>query len=339
MNGVSRKGIIKTLFFLIIIGLVIYVFRGSIGPISAELAKTSKTVMLLICLASIVFGVIDGWNLTELVRTYDEQFPLWRGILATFYASFYRVITFGSGPTLAYMHYLGKYHIPAGESFGICTVQYVLHKLTIAIYSSLCIIFNFSFFQKYFHDYMIYLLLGYGLTLGIVAFLLLVCISAKFHQIVLYFIRKFKKNPKIRPFVVRIEDELNNLRNSTKRLLKGKLAIKIIGRNLIKFTCYYLIPYVILFQSSHLSVVNAISITSLATVLAGVIPTPAGIGSIEFIFVLFFSVIVTKYKAAKTVILYRFATYIFPFVIGGIEMIRFNIHLKKENILQKVETK
>jgi uncharacterized membrane protein YbhN (UPF0104 family) len=46
--------------------------------------------------------------------------------------------------------------------------------------------------------------------------------------------------------------------------------------------------------------------------------TPSGIGALEFVFCLLYSTIVTEEAAAAVLILYRFYTWILPFVIGAV---------------------
>ena len=50
---------------------------------------------------------------------------------------------------------------------------------------------------------------------------------------------------------------------------------------------------------------------------AAVIPTPAGIGAVELIMSNLLGVLIDLHKAAAVTVLYRVATFIFPFVVGG----------------------
>ena len=58
-------------------------------------------------------------------------------------------------------------------------------------------------------------------------------------------------------------------------------------------------------------------VTSLSQSLAGVIPTPAGIGSVEAVFTLLFRRLLPEAKALSAVLLYRFATMLLPCAIGA----------------------
>jgi hypothetical protein len=63
---------------------------------------------------------------------------------------------------------------------------------------------------------------------------------------------------------------------------------------------------------------NICAVSALMTAIAGVFPSPAGIGSTEILYTLLFVRIEGIIQAASTMLLYRFATFIFPFIIGAV---------------------
>ena len=81
-------------------------------------------------------------------------------------------------------------------------------------------------------------------------------------------------------------------------------------------TCALPISYLVL-RGDHpqLGFFLSFGLTSFAVILAGSIPTPAGIGSFEFVYLLLFSPIVGTVDAASSMLLYRFASYVWPFLI------------------------
>jgi uncharacterized protein (TIRG00374 family) len=81
---------------------------------------------------------------------------------------------------------------------------------------------------------------------------------------------------------------------------------------------WYCVPFLILFGSNEISLLDSLSITSLSVMTAAVIPTPAGIGAVELIMTNLFAVLVGVHKAGAITVLYRVATFIFPFVVGGV---------------------
>ena len=115
-----------------------------------------------------------------------------------------------------------------------------------------------------------------------------------------------------------------NLNNNTWQYInekmnhEGKLIASIVAKNLLKFAFCYGIPFVILYREYGLTLLQSWAVTSLAFMLAAVIPSPAGIGSSEFVFTALFTVLVGTGEAGSAALLYRFATFVLPFVIGGV---------------------
>lgn len=94
--------------------------------------------------------------------------------------------------------------------------------------------------------------------------------------------------------------------------------------NVLKFTTWYIIPWIVFCNSLGgeygdlpFSFLQCFALTSLSQSLAGVIPTPAGIGSVEAVFTLLFRRLLPEAKALSAVLLYRFATMLLPCVIGA----------------------
>ena len=63
--------------------------------------------------------------------------------------------------------------------------------------------------------------------------------------------------------------------------------------------------------------------------LAAVIPSPAGIGSTEFVFTTLFAGIVGTGMAGSASLLYRFGTFVFPFLVGTVVVLIRHFRRKK----------
>lgn len=83
------------------------------------------------------------------------------------------------------------------------------------------------------------------------------------------------------------------------------------------------------FRKSGIDSVAVLAITSLSVMLAAVIPSPAGIGSTEFVFTTLFAGIVGTGMAGSASLLYRFGTFVFPFLVGTVVVIVRYIRRKK----------
>ena len=90
-----------------------------------------------------------------------------------------------------------------------------------------------------------------------------------------------------------------------------------------KLVLFYAIP-VFLFQK-NLPLCNVlprweecIFLMAVVYMLSGVIPAPSGVGSLEFVFLLFFSRFAGTQIAVPAILVFRFVTWIFPFAVGGL---------------------
>ena len=104
-------------------------------------------------------------------------------------------------------------------------------------------------------------------------------------------------------------------------LRKKKMVAAVITLNIVKLCFWYGMPYLLFAGKGNISLVETMAITALSVMLAAVIPTPAGIGSTEFVFTGLFAGIVGTNVAGSASLLYRFATFVFPFLIGAVVVI------------------
>ena len=56
----TQKSIIKWAFVLVLLGLIVYVFRDMAGPIAKQLVKTSPWIVVLILVATLLYGVFES---------------------------------------------------------------------------------------------------------------------------------------------------------------------------------------------------------------------------------------------------------------------------------------
>jgi len=328
----NAKTIGKILFVLILIAIIIYTFKDSAGDILTQLKDTSILVVIGICISSVVYELIEGWISYSLAKVYQPEFKYWQGVECAFYAAFYRVATLGSGAGVAAIYYFNEKGVPYSKGTGLYTIEYMLHKVSIALFSGIFFLLNWKFMQEYYKKYNMTLLAGFGITFIIAAILLLFACSKKFHELIIWVVKKLNRKGKLTKQLEKLEEQCKILEDAAGILLKrGGLIIVCILKNLLKFACWYGIPYIILRNAYSMSLSEAMAITSLSMMLAAVIPAPAGIGSSEFVLTMLLAVIVGTAEAGSVALLYRFATFVLPFLIGAaVVLIRKRVH-KKNN--------
>jgi uncharacterized protein (TIRG00374 family) len=255
------------------------------------------------------------------------------GVTNAFFCSFYRVATLGSGTGVAAMVYLGEKGIEYSKSFGLYMLQYAFHKISIAIFSGLMLLVSWNYMYFHYGDYMWLLLAGFAVTLIITLGLILFCCSAKFHRLVFVILDflNHKAKGKLSAFIAELHVQCDMLEDSSRQIMGNKkLVAGAILLNMVRSCFWYAIPYIIFEGKPDILLMETMAVTSLSVMLAAVIPTPAGIGSTEFVFTKLFAASVGEELAMSASLLYRFATFVFPFLVGGVIVIVRRIHSRKK---------
>ncbi|MFT3982766.1 MAG: lysylphosphatidylglycerol synthase transmembrane domain-containing protein [Lachnospiraceae bacterium] len=318
MRGKTKQLIWKLIFLLAIAGLAYYAFRDSFGQIAEELVKTPAGDLAVICLCALIYQCLDGAAITLLAKRYNPAFRYRHGIGCSYYTAFFKAITMGSGDLFASMYYYTEHGIPPEKNYGLITVFYVVQKITITLYCVVCLLGNDSYMLENYRQYLSYFGFGIVLTVIVAAVLIFVCISEKFHTFLLFLANKVIKKETWRQRLLELTEKLKAVREETVTLIEDrKLLLGLLTFNALKLTAWYLVP-VVLLRHSKASGFPILSMIAATAALAGVMPAPAGIGSTEFVYFLLFTPLLGDVRAASSVLLYRFATFLFPSVLGGI---------------------
>lgn len=325
MENKKRIQKIKVSLFLIIVGLVVYVFWNQFPPIIKEIKDTDYKTIILISIMGLMYQFFEGLSIREISKTLGSKISPIKTGGCSLYSAFYRVITFGSATYISVLHYLKKQGLSPSKGFSVSILNYMGQKIAVVLMAIVMYFSNYSFMEEYFKNYQKYLLFGILFTTLVVVVLILICISEKFHKLILM-IFKLDKKGKFKSIEEKLKDNLILIRHSTKDLLVDKVLIfKIIFLNILKLSCWYVIPYIIFYNQYNYSFLDYVSITALAIALIGVVPAPGAMGSTEFIFGLLFANLMDINKAMSGVFLYRFANFIIPTIFGGLVALKMGI--------------
>lgn len=318
-NSKSRLALNIGLLALIVF-LIIFFVENSLRDIFDELKSTSLLILFMIIVFGVCYQLIEGIAISRIVKPFAKDFNHWDGFFASCYVAFYRVITLGTGTFISEVQFYRNKGLKASQGIGVNFLHMIMYKLAIITYASVGLVIQFSMFYENAPRMIRFIIAGLVLNLLIVGVLLVLSSSIYLQVGLVVICDKLFKSPKIRAFVDKCNLQIYSLRDAVRSLLEDRTALlKIYGWNLLKLAFWFIIPYVILVgEHGNLDLLQALSFISFSTVLAGVIPTPAGMGSLEFVYILMFSQIIGTVDAASSVLLYRFATYVLPFLIGGV---------------------
>ena len=129
--------------------------------------KVSPRVILALFLTVILYHICEGHITWLIVHKPHPEYTNWKGFCNAFYCSFYKTATLGSGSGIAGIYYLNKSGIPVPNATGMYFFQYIVHKVSMAVYSLLLFTATYSFVHASFSDYQGYLLIGFLGVCGI----------------------------------------------------------------------------------------------------------------------------------------------------------------------------
>ena len=330
----------KLLFVCLLLGILYYSFRDSMGDMLTELANVSPQVVLSLFVTVILYHICEGHITWLIVHKTHPEYPRWKGFCNAFYCSFYKTATLGSGSGIAGIYYLNKSGIPVPNATGMYLFQYIVHKVSMAVYSLLLFLVTYGFIHASFADYQGYILLGFA-GVCVIAGVLLAVATVPWMQTACNLLahRLGKKHPSWEEKLTGAGHKLALLQAESRALLKDPLLLlRLFLCNLLKFSTWYAIPWIVFSGSAAagdlpFTTLQCFSLTALSQSLAGVIPTPAGIGSVEAVFVLLFRRLLPESKALSAVVLYRFDTMLLPCAIGAFFVLGeriISLHRKKE---------
>ena len=329
-----QKTLIKWLCVLVLVGLIIYVFRDMAGPIMSQLVKTSPVVVAAILGATLLYGVIESCITFILMRQVENNMTFFDANIMTYFVSFYRVSTLGSGTIVASTLFMKHCRIQPSKALGLYSIDYAIHKMTICVMAVALFLANREYMLGVFGKYSSYVVLGVIATILITMAIVLFACWPPFHRFLRWLLEKADALFKGR-FTKQIDslsEQTAMMEDATRVVLKKPwLIVVVMLLDICKFACWFAIPYIVCHNLCDMNIVTSIGITAMSVMLAAVIPMPGGIGSSELVMTAIYSGLVGSAAAGAMALLYRFATFMFPFIIGAFTAIFFK-RFKRQGI-------
>ena len=185
-----QKTLIKWLCVLVLVGLIIYVFRDMAGPIMSQLVKTSPVVVAAILGATLLYGVIESCITFILMRQVENNMTFFDANIMTYFVSFYRVSTLGSGTIVASTLFMKHCGIQPSKALGLYSIDYAIHKMTICVMAVALFLANREYMLGVFGKYSSYVVLGVIATILITMAIVLFACWPPFHRFLRWLLEK-----------------------------------------------------------------------------------------------------------------------------------------------------
>lgn len=305
--------------YLILIGLLvlgIFYNEKFFKNVAAQLSAIAVPAFIAACVFGLLYRVLDGVFLYMTGKDYSGTLTLRRCIAIAFAGAFFRVTTLGSGMAISKIYYMNKEGVPAGDGMGICLVQYIFVRLATLFWGLLCL-FACRPVRLALKPYGNLIWPGIGACVLVNLVLIAVALARGFTARLFFYLNKlFKKHAKLLSYIKKGEDQIGLLQKEA-HVITGdrRLCLKLFALSLLTQAFWYIIPCTITY-SHAIPAVPVFCAMAAACLLAGVIPTPSGFGSVEVLFTVMFTQLGSSALAASAAVIYRFASTFAPFFAG-----------------------
>ena len=298
-----------------------------------EIKNTPKIKLILIFLTANFYFIAEGIIIHLMTGEDEKALTIFQGISCSYMCAFYRLATLGSGNGIAQIYYYKTKGIDVSKGTGMSIVQYTFQKITIGIMGILSFLILVAIGNSSLLKYSWFMLAGVLVISIICTVLFLLTVSKKISGFAIALIRAIiKKESRLTEKVDKLEHAINSLQTEGRIIWHDKKVFLIVVLlNIFKFCCWYIIPGILFVDTFDLNPLMCMALMAVCNMLGCVMVAPSGIGTLDFVFALFFGTLVKNGKAiAAAILIYRFFTWAVPFMIGLIPA----AFLKKTNKIE-----
>ena len=227
----------------------------------------------------------------------------------------------GGQPMEVYM--LTEHNISVAKAT-IQTIQsFIYYQIALVLCGLFAVLYNFFFHVFPKDDFLRYLVLfGFIINVGIVIILFIIMYSKRVTNKMAKLLVKVAKKIKWKISEEEINLKFKEYYEGAQVLRKRKrLTVIGISFNIISLLCLYSIPLLVLLsmhEYTSMNIFETISASAYVYLIGGMIPIPGASGGVEFTFSNFFGILIPKQVLAACLLVWRFITYYFCMIIGGL---------------------
>lgn len=320
----KKKVIGNVLKWIFIAGLLIfaYIKNKDFMADSLKVVKTTPKVLLVLCLllANLYF-VAEGKIISSMTERGERKLSVIQGMSCAYMCMFYRLATLGSGNGIAQLYYYNTKGITVSSATGMALSQYTFQKITIGVMGVVSFICLILFGDSKLLKYTGYMIAGVVVISAICIFLFLITVSKKISDFIMMLGRRIVKGKS--KLYAKLDDAQNAIDSlqSQGRIVWNdkKLFFVVVILNILKFSCWYIIPGVLFAGEFNVNIFMCLALMAVCNMLGCVMIAPSGVGTLDFVFAIFFGSIIGSAEAvAAAILIYRLFTWIIPFLIGFI---------------------
>lgn len=299
--------------------LVFLVFRDHLWEIWDNIRSIPITGLLLLLVLGLAYQLLESAASLTLIRSQLTGFTFWQAVEVTFLGVFANVATFSAGIVPLQSWYLYRHGLMAGSGASTMTLEYTFHKATILIYTTVMLLLQGKWLAGQNVYLARYMLLGYGVCALIIGGLLLLCAWSRLQRLACIGIDHLPETGTWERRKAVWKSNLSALYTQSHRLLydRRRLGVVLLWNSLKLFCLYSTLFWSIrLIGVSVLPLWRVQLLGGLMHIIVSALPNVAGMGPAEFSFLLIFSHYMDYAQLSSALILYRTATFFFPFMLS-----------------------
>ena len=308
---------------LLLFLLVIWVFRDHYQEILRNIQAVSIRELLLLLGMGLAYQMLESAVCFAMIRRRLPTFSYRQAVEVTFLGVFGNVSTLSVGSVPMQSYYLHHCGMMTGCGIGTMMLEYIFHKSSVLIYTTVMLLFQGRWLSETGRGFSRYIPLGYGICALIIAALVLLCAWEKVQWFASWVIDHLPNTEKWEGRKRLWKDNLSSLHTESPKLLHDHWCLlKVLLFNGLKLFCLYTIPFLCMeiLGISGPAFWHVQLLTALMHLISNALPNVAG--PVEFAFVLIFSHYMEYAQASSALILFRVATFFFPFILSILVFLR-----------------
>lgn len=318
----QNKKILGKLAVIALLIFAVWFYRDSMGDILNGIRQIKVWQMVICTVLATIYFLLDGMLIFLATREFNRECLVKNSVATTFLCEFYRLITLGSGACLAEVLYVSKAGTTAAQATAGGVYKYTLKKSSIVLWglAGCAYLYIKTYTRNMICGYRTFILIATMISFAIILALILISVSEKFSHMLAKLLDFFSGRI---AFVQKHEEEWYDyimcLSVEGKTLWKNKKkSFLMLAINLLKCFVIYCVVVVILSNNGVLSWFDIIAVMAASYFLAGVIPAPSGVMSLEFVYGLLMAAFLPVGVSVPAILTFRFFTWIYPAVVGGV---------------------
>ena len=294
-----------------------------------ERLKSADRLWIAVIICGIVLiRVFSGMAITMECNLTHPEYTLRQGIENAFVGGFFNEITpSASGGQFAQVYIFRKQGIPVTESAGVLWMNFIIYQSTMVASVFLLLLLKFSYFYSRYSQFFAVVLLGFAVNAVVIVSLWALVKFPRFYTWLstrgieigarLKIVKDREKAlSSLNAQLKRFQDEVKILSNN-----KGMVA-RVAFIHFLRLLVYYSIPFLcakaLRIPCPVSRLLDVITLSSFVSMVNAFIPLPGASGGTEAMFVVMFSTIFGLRDVRPIMLLWRFMTYYFDMMLGGI---------------------